>query len=266
MKALTDLVDQYGLPEKIISDRGSCFTSHELEKYCKENGIEQTLNSTQHPQGNGMVERVNRTVLPVIMTSMTHPEHKDWDKKIKQCERNLNNVVNNTSGRTPFEMLHGYSPRFNDGILRRLADEDAENWTAPEEVQAEARKRIEERQEQAKKYYDQKKKCRTMTFDPGEIVVVRRSPRSTGEPNKTQPRYRGPLVITEVLPNDTYRISQLEEKEKGRFYSTTAHVNQLKAWRCERSSDDDESDVTDRESPPKRNPRRIRRIPARYRD
>ena len=46
----------------------------------------------------------------------------------------------------------------------------------------------------------------------------------TREPTKTQKKYRGPLVVIDVLPNDTYRVSHVEEKRKGRFHTTTAHV------------------------------------------
>ncbi|GBM80938.1 hypothetical protein AVEN_243229-1 [Araneus ventricosus] len=58
-------------------------------------------------------------------------------------------------------------------------------------------------------YYD-KEKSGKLSFRKGEIVVVRRNPKATGESTKTQPRYRGPMVVTEILPSVTYRIAQLE--------------------------------------------------------
>ncbi|GBM85591.1 hypothetical protein AVEN_38364-1 [Araneus ventricosus] len=51
-----------------------------------------------------------------------------------------------------------------------------------------------------------------------EIVAVRRNPKTTGESPKTQPRYRGPIAVTEILPSDTYIISQLEPSN-GRIYA-----------------------------------------------
>jgi hypothetical protein len=178
--------------------------------------------------------------------------------KIKQCERNLNNVVNNTTDKTPFEMLHGYSPRFNDGILRILADEEAEAWEDPAKIQSDTRKTIEDKQQKIKRYYDQRK-TKTTKFDLGEIVVVRRIPSSTGEPLKTQPKYRGPLVVSEVLPSDTYRVSQLCPKERGHFYSTTAHASQLKGWKCFNEDDTEEEFVPRRSG-------RTKRAPDRYTD
>ncbi|GBM49277.1 hypothetical protein AVEN_137351-1 [Araneus ventricosus] len=62
-----------------------------------------------------------------------------------------------------------------------------------------------------------------------------------GESTKTQPRYRGPMVVIEILPSDTFRISQLEPSN-GRLYATTAPVSQLKAWRSWNEDDDDSSE------------------------
>ncbi|UYV81732.1 hypothetical protein LAZ67_20002148, partial [Cordylochernes scorpioides] len=257
LKVIKSFVNDFGLPDKIISDRGSCFTSRQFEEFCRGNGIHHTLNSTKHPQGNGMVERVNRTVLSTIATSIEDPRRKDWDLKIKEVERDLNNAVNKTTNKTPFETLHGYSPRFHDGILR-LADEDVDPWTEPDRIQDSVRTQIENKQEIMKTYYN-KKKCRTIQFEVGEIVVMRHVPKMTGEPTKAQPKYRGPLIITEVLPSDTYRVTQLSERTSGRFCTTTAHISQLKSWHSEEDdsateeSPDEEPEVEDT---PRRNPRR----------
>ncbi|GBN17765.1 hypothetical protein AVEN_16283-1 [Araneus ventricosus] len=54
------------------------------------------------------------------------------------------------------------------------------------------------------------------------------------------------MVVTEILPSDTYRISQLEPSN-GRPYATIAHVSQLKAWRRWSEDDDDSSENPDDE-------------------
>ncbi|GBL90777.1 hypothetical protein AVEN_215518-1 [Araneus ventricosus] len=76
--------------------------------------------------------------------------------------------------------------------------------------------------------YYYKKRLGKLSFRKGEIVAVRKNPKTTGESTKTQPRCRGPMVFTEILPIDTYTISQLEPSN-GPSYATTAHVSQLKA-------------------------------------
>ena len=252
IKALEEFILERGLPGRIISDRGSCFTSKEFEEFCETNGIKHTLNSARHPEGNGQVERVNRTIIPMIAIAIKNPTHRDWDTNIKEVERNVNNAVNKTTSKTPFELLHGYIPRFHDGALRELTDE-SENiqWKQPEDLQREAREKIVAQQEVMKSAYD-KKHHGGVKFSVGEIVVMKRAPVYTGQPTKTQPRFRGPLVVTKVLPGDTYRVTQLEADSK-RFYATTAHTNQLKSWSCvadeeehansDPGSDDDETEL-----------------------
>ncbi|GBN35779.1 hypothetical protein AVEN_79531-1 [Araneus ventricosus] len=85
--------------------------------------------------------------------------------------------------------------------------------------------------------------------------------KKTGESTKTQQRYRGPMVVTEILPSDTYRISQLEPSNC-RLYATTAQVSQLKAWRSW-NEDDDSSENFD-EEPGMQRPKRTVRRPVRY--
>lgn len=70
LKCLTTFVQVYGIPKKIISDRGTAFTSQQFEKYCGMKGIRHTLILVRHPQANGQVERVNATLVPVLQANM----------------------------------------------------------------------------------------------------------------------------------------------------------------------------------------------------
>ncbi|GBO12692.1 hypothetical protein AVEN_257538-1 [Araneus ventricosus] len=58
-------------------------------------------------------------------------------------------------------------------------------------------------------YYDKNKSGKVL-LRKGDIVAVRRKPNTTSESTKPQPRYQGPMVVTQVRPSDKYRISQLE--------------------------------------------------------
>lgn len=45
----------YGVPKKIVSDRGTSYTSRKFAEFCDQNEIEHKLTSVQHPQSNGQV-------------------------------------------------------------------------------------------------------------------------------------------------------------------------------------------------------------------
>lgn len=80
-----------------------------------------------------------------------------------------------------------------------------------------------------------------MTYNIGDIVYMKSNPVSTGESTKLQSRYKGPLCITRVLPGDTYGVTDLLES-RGKKFTTTAHVSQLKLWKNRLVEDDCLSD------------------------
>ncbi|GFU20354.1 transposon Tf2-6 polyprotein [Trichonephila clavipes] len=54
------------IPSEIISDRGSAFTSKLFNDYCDEENIQHLQIATDVPRGNGQVERIHRTLIPVL--------------------------------------------------------------------------------------------------------------------------------------------------------------------------------------------------------
>jgi len=113
-------------------------------------------------------------------------------------------------------------------VLRSLTL-TSDEWTTPEKLQIDAREQLEVSQQKMKKAYDQHRHD-FIHYSVGEIVVMRRAPLHIGESTKLQDKYRGPLVVTEVLPSDVYRVVDLNNNKYSRF-ATTAHVSQLKSWR-----------------------------------
>ena len=57
---LDNLYKRFGLPDKIISDRGPQFASKAFIELLKLLGIESALSTAFHPQTDGTTERVNQ--------------------------------------------------------------------------------------------------------------------------------------------------------------------------------------------------------------
>ncbi|GFT97412.1 pro-Pol polyprotein [Trichonephila clavipes] len=60
-KTKTNNQKTFGNPIRIISDRGSVFTSKLFNDYCDEENIQHLQIATGVPRGNGQVERIHRT-------------------------------------------------------------------------------------------------------------------------------------------------------------------------------------------------------------
>ncbi|XP_055910553.1 uncharacterized protein K02A2.6-like [Eupeodes corollae] len=93
------------LPDTIFSDNGRQFVSHEFERFCSSNGIQDLTSAPFDPASNGEAERFVRT----FKTSL---------KKIMEGGEDLNNASlhhlstfrstpNPITGKSPAEILHG---------------------------------------------------------------------------------------------------------------------------------------------------------------
>lgn len=93
-----------GYPVRIVSDRGLSFTSRYFREFCTTYKIRHTLNAVAVPRANGQVERVNRTVLDAIRTSIN--ETSSWDAAIPDIVSGINHTVNDTTKFSPYELMY----------------------------------------------------------------------------------------------------------------------------------------------------------------
>ncbi|KAK9708168.1 hypothetical protein QE152_g27386 [Popillia japonica] len=114
IRKIEEFIERFGAPERMVTDRGTCFTSRKFEILCQQYGIKHTLNSSRHPQANGLVERVNAVLLPMLQIATSEDDDTRWDVHLKKIERDLNTSVNKSTGKSAFELLYGYIPRFKD--------------------------------------------------------------------------------------------------------------------------------------------------------
>ncbi|XP_046976341.1 uncharacterized protein K02A2.6-like [Vanessa cardui] len=120
VRVLEDIFSTFRNPDRLISDRGSCLTSHSFKRFCLDRGIKHVLNAVASPGSNGQVERYNRTILDSLKAfSIKHGE-KEWDKNLGKIQRGLNNTIQKTIGRKPSEVMFGtsmnseFNPMLND--------------------------------------------------------------------------------------------------------------------------------------------------------
>ena len=91
----------HGIPDTIVSDNASCFTSNVFIHFCKMNGIKYITSAPYHPFMNGMVECVVYTVkegLNVLLTVLLKHDCLDFYLHIglhhrqRQTLHQLNNL------------------------------------------------------------------------------------------------------------------------------------------------------------------------------
>ena len=107
-----EVVCRYGVPGSLHSDQGANLNSQVITALCKLLGINKTRTTAYHPQGNGQVERFNRT-LEVILSKVVADNQKDWDIHIPKAlfaYRTVRTALHESSGYSPFRVNFGRSP------------------------------------------------------------------------------------------------------------------------------------------------------------
>jgi transposase InsO family protein len=113
-----DLAEEYkqrafpyiGLPQKIISDRDTQFTSHFAKEICRQLGIEQNISSTYHPQTDGQSEKTNQHV-EMALRIFCNFQQNDWVDYLPVVQYMLNARVSETTKKAPFELWMGFIPQ-----------------------------------------------------------------------------------------------------------------------------------------------------------
>ena len=72
-----NFIVHYGFPAKIHSDQGANFESQLIRELCKLTNITKSRKTPFHPQGNGMCEHFNRSLMDMLGT-LELSKKKDW--------------------------------------------------------------------------------------------------------------------------------------------------------------------------------------------
>lgn len=62
-----------------------------------------------HPMGNGVVERMNRTLKPGL-AKYFNDDHNDWDTYLPIVTQSYNTSFHSTIGMSPYEALYARKP------------------------------------------------------------------------------------------------------------------------------------------------------------
>jgi hypothetical protein len=242
---LRDIFATYGTPKIIITDQGTAFTSHEFEQFCNQNTIKHVSVAVATPRANGQVERLNRSILNALQTTVE--DERRWDESIREVQFCINNTVNSSTKQTPSHLLLGYTPRGGEDMP--LRDEIVITSSALDDIAATRLKAANVNQQAQgvqKKYYDERHQEATK-YNVGDLVLIEKQAVASkpGDSRKLIPPFQGPMVVKEVLPNDRYRVVDMSGHRRTKRktqYDKVIAADKMKLWRSyddvDESSDD----------------------------
>ena len=219
MHALVELFSRVGIPDEILTDQGTNFTSRLMQQFHTQLGITALKTTPYHPQTDGLVERFNQT-LKRMLQKFVADTGKDWHRWLPFLLFAYREVPQASTGFSPFELLYGWDVQGPLDLLHK-------GWEGPEHqteekgvvqfilemrerlagYQDEAERNMLDAQQSQKTWYDQK--ARQRELQPGQKVLLL-LPSST---SKLLAKWQGPYVVTRRMGPVTYEVHHPDKKK-----------------------------------------------------
>ena len=136
------LMNRHGAAHVHITDQGREFCNDVASYLYSATGTKHRVTSAYHPQANGLVERMNRHVTKLICCAIQEEDHEqqDWVYLLPSIQSSINRSVCETTGFSPFEMMHGRKITLFEEVGENLPDDPSEqdpSFTREESLQLE---------------------------------------------------------------------------------------------------------------------------------
>ena len=168
---LDRIFKHHGLPESIVSDRGSLFVSRFWTELCKQLQIRPRPSTAYHPRTNGLTERTNQT-LETYLRAYCSYQQDDWVDYLPMAEFAFNNLTNTSTQQTPFFANYGFNPRFDPQLSSDSPNPDAKSLSDRLAIiHDELRAELQQAQQRQERAYNQRT-TKGPDFKPGDLVCV----------------------------------------------------------------------------------------------
>jgi transposase InsO family protein len=236
---LDHVISTFGVPDKVITDRGSIFTSEVLQTLFRQLKVRHRPTTAYRPQANGRVERMHRT-LNTILAKITTGDNPRWPQHLWKALLTIRTMVHEGTRFTPAELMYGFEPVI-PAVWKpsptRVIEESPEE-TAEARMQH-MRANIEDLRAQAAEHSssDQWKQTarydagvRPRSFADGALVLLKvLQPNASTGTAKFSSLYEGPYTVVRAKQNGVYEITD------GQGSSNTVHIDRLKAYRTKQN-------------------------------
>jgi len=184
-----EIIFKFSVPKQILNDHGTNFQDNLIRRLFKAFKIEKLNSSVYHTEGNGLVERQNRTLKSMLACNV-HNNHSNWDFILQAVAFAYNTLIHSTTGYSTYEIIYGKKPinlasvKFNvtsnqiytDSYLNKLEMNRSK-------LLDEIRKQILNKQKSQKKLYDKHVNDRKI-FKINDLVMIVNTNTKTGETKK----------------------------------------------------------------------------------
>ncbi|XP_071926220.1 uncharacterized protein [Coffea arabica] len=201
-----NVVCRFDIPRVLVSDNGRQFADHSLQEWCAELGIQQHFTSVGHPQVNGQVENVNRTILHGLRTRIESAQ-TGWLDELPTILWAYRTTPRTATQETPFVLTYGVetvipteigvpSGRVQHFVAQGNEEEMRFDLDMLEYRREETAIRMAKYKGQIARYYNAM--VRHLSFKSGDLVLRKNSVSRVVGTGKLDPNWEGPYVVKEA--------------------------------------------------------------------
>uniref|UniRef100_A0A1X7UR29 Integrase catalytic domain-containing protein n=1 Tax=Amphimedon queenslandica TaxID=400682 RepID=A0A1X7UR29_AMPQE len=204
---VNEIICRHGVPDQLLSDRGTNLLSGLMKDVYALTGIEKINTTASHPQTDGLVENMNRTLRAMIAKySSLHGDN--WDEYLPKLLFAYRTKYHESTKESPFFLLYGRDARVpgDETLSQRRSpymvdvdDYKSELMISLTEAWDIARSSISKAQKAQKKQRD--KEVRVKPIRVGDRVMVYMPHEAMGKNRKLARPHFGPYRVVEVHPN-----------------------------------------------------------------
>ena len=99
----------FGVPVKLLSDRGANFTSTLVEELCAAFSIQKCRTTAYHAQCNGQVEHFHQMLFCMI-GKLVHNKKAQWEQHLPELLQAYNSTQSAVTGYSPYYLMFGRCP------------------------------------------------------------------------------------------------------------------------------------------------------------
>ena len=200
----------HGVPDSIISDRGTTFTAAFTSSLCKLLKIKHLRSTAYHPQTDGQTERVNQ-VLEQFLRIYVNYQQDNWVDLLPLAEFAYNNAKHVSINATPYYANYGYHPICNYASVTVASPKASDRVGYLRAIHQTLATEIKHAHAEHAKYYNATH-AKISPYNVGDKVWL-----STKNINTTRPTKKldykqiGPYVIKKRINPVTYELEIPEE-------------------------------------------------------